>query len=86
MVVGNLPYYITSDILLRLLDQAEVLSRAVLMVQREVADRVAANPGNRGLRTALDDSPALRPHRQALYAAARTPSRRLRTCTPPSFA
>jgi 16S rRNA (adenine1518-N6/adenine1519-N6)-dimethyltransferase len=47
MVVGNLPYYITSDILLRLLDQAEILSRAVLMVQREVADRVAATPGNR---------------------------------------
>jgi 16S rRNA (adenine1518-N6/adenine1519-N6)-dimethyltransferase len=47
MVVGNLPYYITSDILLRLLDQADILSRAVLMVQREVADRVAATPGNR---------------------------------------
>ncbi|HVJ09859.1 MAG TPA: 16S rRNA (adenine(1518)-N(6)/adenine(1519)-N(6))-dimethyltransferase RsmA [Acidisarcina sp.] len=47
MIVGNLPYYITSDILLRLFDQAEVLSRAVLMVQREVADRVAAFPGTR---------------------------------------
>lgn len=47
MVIGNLPYYITSDILLRLFDQAEVLSRVVLMVQREVADRVAANPGSR---------------------------------------
>jgi 16S rRNA (adenine1518-N6/adenine1519-N6)-dimethyltransferase len=47
MVLGNLPYYITSDILLHLLDQAEFLSRAVLMVQREVADRVAATPGNR---------------------------------------
>ena len=47
MVVGNLPYYITSDIILRLLDQADFLSRAVLMVQREVADRVAATPGNR---------------------------------------
>jgi 16S rRNA (adenine1518-N6/adenine1519-N6)-dimethyltransferase len=47
MVIGNLPYYITSDILLRLFDQAAVLSRVVLMVQREVADRVAANPGSR---------------------------------------
>lgn len=47
MVIGNLPYYITSDILLHLLDQSAVLSRVVLMVQREVADRVAASPGNR---------------------------------------
>ena len=47
MVVGNLPYYITSDIILRLLDQSPIVSRAVLMVQREVADRVAATPGNR---------------------------------------
>lgn len=47
MVIGNLPYYITSDILLRLLDQAAILSRVVLMAQREVADRVAASPGTR---------------------------------------
>ena len=47
MIIGNLPYYITSDILLRLFDQADILSRVVLMVQREVADRVAANPGSR---------------------------------------
>lgn len=47
MIIGNLPYYITSDILLRLFDQASVLSRVVLMAQREVADRVAATPGNR---------------------------------------
>ena len=47
MVIGNLPYYITSDILLHLFDQADVLSRVVLMAQREVADRVAANPGSR---------------------------------------
>jgi len=47
MVIGNLPYYITSDILLRLFEQAPILSRIVLMVQREVADRIAANPGTR---------------------------------------
>jgi 16S rRNA (adenine1518-N6/adenine1519-N6)-dimethyltransferase len=45
LVVGNLPYYITSPILLRLAEQAAALDRAVLMVQREVADRVAARPG-----------------------------------------
>ncbi len=46
-VVGNLPYYITSDILLHLAAHAPVLDLAVVMMQREVADRVAAEPGNR---------------------------------------
>lgn len=46
-IAGNLPYYITSPILLHLFDQAAAIESAVLMVQREVADRVAASPGNR---------------------------------------
>lgn len=46
-VVGNLPYYITSDILLHLYGaaRANLLRRAVLMMQREVADRITAAPG-----------------------------------------
>jgi 16S rRNA (adenine1518-N6/adenine1519-N6)-dimethyltransferase len=44
-VAGNLPYHLTSPILFSLLDQVEHLSRAVLLVQREVADRLAARPG-----------------------------------------
>ena len=47
IVAGNLPYYITSPILLKLAENAAVLDRAVLMVQREVADRVTASPGSR---------------------------------------
>lgn len=47
VVVGNLPYYITSDILLHLLAQAASITRAVVMVQEEVADRLAAAAGNR---------------------------------------
>ena len=47
IVVGNLPYYITSPILLKLAENAASLDFAVLMVQREVADRVAAAPGSR---------------------------------------
>jgi len=47
LVVGNLPYYITSPILLKLAENACVLDRAVLMVQREVAERVTAKPGTR---------------------------------------
>ena len=46
-VVGNLPYYITTDILLRLLDYHRYFSTIVIMVQKEVADRLAATPGNR---------------------------------------
>jgi 16S rRNA (adenine1518-N6/adenine1519-N6)-dimethyltransferase len=46
-IAGNLPYYITSPILLRLAEFASALDVAVLMVQREVADRVTAEPGSR---------------------------------------
>lgn len=45
VVVGNLPYYITSDILLHLFAQAAFISRAVVMVQEEVANRLAAPSG-----------------------------------------
>lgn len=44
-VVGNLPYYITSDILLRLFEFSKYFESIVVMVQREVAERVAAEPG-----------------------------------------
>lgn len=46
-VVGNLPYYITSPILMRLLHFHPVLTEIVIMVQKEVADRIAAKPGTR---------------------------------------
>ncbi|HXF13156.1 MAG TPA: 16S rRNA (adenine(1518)-N(6)/adenine(1519)-N(6))-dimethyltransferase RsmA [Terriglobales bacterium] len=44
-VVGNLPYFITSDILLRLFEYRKYFEVFVLMVQKEVADRLAAKPG-----------------------------------------
>ena len=47
VVVGNLPYYMTSPILLKLTASHAALSLAVLMLQREVADRVTAQPGSR---------------------------------------
>lgn len=46
-VVGNLPYYITSDLLLRLFAFHDLFASMVLMVQREVAERLAAAPGGR---------------------------------------
>jgi 16S rRNA (adenine1518-N6/adenine1519-N6)-dimethyltransferase len=46
-VVGNLPYHLTSPILFSLLDQVDAVSRAVFLVQREVAERLAAKPGEK---------------------------------------
>ena len=44
-VVGNLPYYITSDILLRLFEFSKYFDSIVIMVQKEVGERIAAAPG-----------------------------------------
>jgi 16S rRNA (adenine1518-N6/adenine1519-N6)-dimethyltransferase len=46
-VVGNLPYFITSDILLRLFEYRKYFETIVLMVQKEVGDRLAAHPGTK---------------------------------------
>ncbi len=46
-LLGNLPYYITSDILLHIFDFHDQFDLIVIMVQREVADRIAAKPGSR---------------------------------------
>ncbi|MGZ4788283.1 MAG: 16S rRNA (adenine(1518)-N(6)/adenine(1519)-N(6))-dimethyltransferase RsmA [Terriglobales bacterium] len=45
-VVGNIPYYITSDILLKLFEGHRHFDRFVLMMQKEVADRILAKPGS----------------------------------------
>lgn len=46
-VVGNIPYNITSPILFRILDQRDVVMDATLLMQREVARRLAASHGNK---------------------------------------
>lgn len=46
-VVGNLPYYITSPIIERILAAGPACRWAVLMMQKEVAERVCARPGSR---------------------------------------
>jgi len=45
-VVGNLPYYITSDILLHLFTARQCFDEIIIMVQKEVGDRLAAEPGS----------------------------------------
>jgi len=46
-VVGNLPYYISSPIIFRLLDHREIFSSITVMVQEEVGRRMTAQPGSR---------------------------------------
>ncbi len=43
-VVGNIPYYITTPILFHLFDRREQIAEATLMMQREVAERLTAEP------------------------------------------
>ena len=43
-IIGNLPYNITSQILFGLLDHHAYINRAVVMMQREVAERLVATP------------------------------------------
>ncbi len=46
-VVANLPYYVTTPILMNLLESHLKIGSLVVMVQKEVAERMAALPGNK---------------------------------------
>lgn len=46
-IVANLPYYITTPLLFYFLDHREYWSEMVLMVQKEVAERIVASPGGK---------------------------------------
>lgn len=46
-VVANLPYYITTPIVLRLLEYTDVVSSITIMIQKEVAVRMQAGPGSK---------------------------------------
>jgi 16S rRNA (adenine1518-N6/adenine1519-N6)-dimethyltransferase len=47
VIAGNLPYYITSPILRKIGQARRHVKRAVLLMQKEVAERVSAAPGTR---------------------------------------
>ncbi len=47
MVVANLPYYVTTPILMKLLEGHLPIRGIVVMIQAEVADRIAAKPGSK---------------------------------------
>lgn len=44
-VIANLPYYITSPIIRKFLEAENPPSKMILMVQKEVAERIVSNPG-----------------------------------------
>lgn len=46
-VVANLPYYITTPILMHLIESGVPFSEFVVMMQREVADRISAQPNSK---------------------------------------
>lgn len=46
-VVANLPYYVTTPILMKLLEERLPLQHIVVMIQKEVAERMAAKPGGK---------------------------------------
>ena len=46
-VIGNLPYYITSQILFSIMEQRARISSALLMMQKEVAERIVAGSGSK---------------------------------------
>ena len=46
-IAGNLPYYITTPIVMKILEGQVPAAKMVFMVQKEVADRMVANPGGK---------------------------------------
>jgi 16S rRNA (adenine1518-N6/adenine1519-N6)-dimethyltransferase len=46
-IIGNLPYNITSQILFRAFEHSAVISDVVVMMQKEVADRIVSPPGGK---------------------------------------
>lgn len=57
-LVANLPYYISTAILQKLIEQREVFSEMILMFQREVVERITAEVGNseRGFLTVMTEA------------------------------
>ncbi|OIO78821.1 MAG: 16S rRNA (adenine(1518)-N(6)/adenine(1519)-N(6))-dimethyltransferase [Candidatus Omnitrophica bacterium CG_4_8_14_3_um_filter_43_15] len=46
-IIGNLPYYITTPIIFHLLVQKKYINDIIIMVQKEVAQRIIAKPGGK---------------------------------------
>ncbi len=53
VIIGNLPYNISSQILFRLVEQREFVKEAFLMFQKELAKRIIAPPGKKNFQDSL---------------------------------
>jgi len=58
VVVGNIPYYITSPIIRQMISLTPAPQRIVLLTQKEVAERVAADAGNQSVLSLLTQNRA----------------------------
>ncbi len=47
VVIGNLPYNISSQVLIQLIENRKSIARAILMFQKELAERITAEPGSK---------------------------------------
>ena len=71
VVVGNIPYGVTSPLLGAMIEQRRAVARAVLMVQREVADRLAGPCGGSGA-SALSSVVSFHAEVKPLFSVRRT--------------
>ena len=69
-VVANLPYYITTPIIMGLFEGQVPIDNITVMVQKEVADRMQVGPGSKGLRRAFTGCSVLR---RTIYCSQRSP-------------
>ena len=58
-VCANLPYYITSPVIMRLLEERLPVTSITVMVQKEAAERLCAHPGERACGAVSAAAPAL---------------------------
>ena len=59
-LVANLPYNVAVPVVLHLLATFPAIGRGLVMVQAEVADRMSAAPGSRGLRRSVGEAGLVR--------------------------
>ena len=57
VVIANLPYYVSTPLVFRLLEERDRIDRMILMLQREVAERMIAEPRLTGLRPLVRGHP-----------------------------
>ena len=50
-IIGNLPYYLTSPLIFKLLSLHPLIQSMLVMIQKEVADRITAQPGTKNYGT-----------------------------------